>query len=230
MMSKKLVLVSAFVLCMTVLTGTTWADNIPIVNPSFETITGPLGIGCGTGCAYSYNTIAGWSNIAGGPWQPGSYFSLVPDGSLIGFTNGPSSLMQTLTGIPVLADSTYTLSVFVGERTDGISGIYTLSLDTIVGGVTTTLCSVTGNATSIARGTFQAEGCSYTSESSVPSGDLYLKLSAVTGQLDVDDVSLTVQPATYVPEPSSILLLSIGGLFLLSIFMVRRKKELQLPT
>jgi hypothetical protein len=96
-------------------------------------VDGSLGITCGTGCAYGFNTIFGWSNTAGGAWQPGSLFSSIPDRSLIGFTNAASSLSQTLTGNSVLANSIYTFSVFVGERSDGISGVYNLSLDTIVG-------------------------------------------------------------------------------------------------
>ena len=76
---------------------------------------------------------------------------------------------------------------------------------------------------------FQVEGCTYTSPSSVPSGNLFLQLTANSGQLDVDNVSLTVQSATTnVPEPSSVLLLSVGMLFLIGTLMVRRKKELQL--
>ena len=229
MMVKKLALAAAFVLCMTILGGTAWADNIPIVNPSFEVTTGPLGIACGTGCAYGFNTISGWSNTAGGAWQPGSFFSSIPDGSLIAFTNAASSLSQTLTGNSVLANSIYTFSVFVGERSDGISGAYNLSLDTIVGGVTTTLCSIPGNATSIARGTFQQVSCTYSSGSTLPSGDLFLKLTAVSGQLDVDNVSLTVQSAaTSVPEPSSMGLLSVGLLLVFSTLLVRRKKVVSL--
>jgi len=231
MMSKKLVLTLAFVLCMTILGGTAWADNIPIVNPSFES-AGPLNTPCGTGCAYNYGPvpgIPGWSSVGGGSWMPGSFFTSIPDGSLIAFANAQSSLTQTLTGNSVLTNSLYTFSVFVGDRTDGINGNYILSLDTIVGGVTTTLCSVPGNAASIARGTFQLESCTYASGSSVPSGNLFLQLSAVSGQLDVDNVSLTVQPVTTsVPEPSSVLLLSIGMLLVFSTLLMRRKKDLQI--
>jgi hypothetical protein len=228
-MLKKLALGSAIALCMTILNGTARADNIPIANPSFEEITGTLNVPCGTGCAYNGGPIPGWSVISGGSWQPGSYFTSVPDGKLIGFVNATRSLSQTLTGDSVLTNSVYTLSVFVGERSDGTSGMYTLSLDTILGGVTTTLCSVSGDAaTSIARGTFQLKSCSYPSGSSVPSGDLFLNLTANSGQLDVDNVSLTVEPATGVPEPSSILLLGTGMLFVFSTLIVRRKKELQL--
>jgi hypothetical protein len=229
-MMKKLVLASAFVVCMTILNGTAWADDITIANSSFESPGTSNTIGCGTGCSYNYGPLPGWSVIGGGTWQPGGYFtSPVPNGSLIGFVNATRSLSQTLTGDSVLADSVDTLSVFVGDRTDGDSGNYTLSLDTIVGGVTTTLCSFTGNASMIGSGMFQVEGCTYTSSSSAPSGNLFLQLTANTGQLDVDNVSLTVQPATTgVPEPSSVLLLSVGMLFLVATLMVRGKKEVQL--
>lgn len=227
---RKLALACALVLSMTILNGTAWADNIPIANASFETPGTSPTTPCGTGCFYNYGPLPGWSVIGGGTWQPGSFFtSPVPDGSLIGFVNATGSLSQTLTGDTVLANSVYTLSVFVGDRAGGGSGNYTLSLDTIMGGVETTLCSFTSNASSIASGTFQLEGCSYSSPSSVPSGNLFLQLTANTGQLDVDNVSLTVQSATSsVPEPSSVLLLSVGMLFLVATLMVRRKKELQL--
>jgi len=78
-----------------------------------------------------------------------------------------------------------------------------------------------------APGTFQSEGCSYTSGSSVPAGNLFLQFTAASGQLDVDEVSLTVQPAaTSVPEPSSILLLGIGALPVLFVLAMRGKKQL----
>ena len=220
-----------FVICMTILSGTVRADNIPIVNPSFETTAGPLNTTCGPGCAYNYGPvpgIPGWSSPGGGSWQPGSYFNSIPDGSLIAFANAQSSLTQTLTGTSVLSNSLYIFSVYVGERADGISGNYTLSLDTILGGITTTLCSASGNASTIARGTFQLETCSYLSGSSVPGGNLFLQLSAVSGQLDVDNVSLTVLPASSVPEPSSVLMLGVGILFLAATFMARKRKEVLL--
>lgn len=229
-MLKKLALSFAVLLCMAILGGTAQADNIPIANPSFEASSTPLTYPCGIGCSYNYGPIPGWTTGAGsGVFQPGAYFNSIPDGNLVGFVNLPYSFSQTLTGNAVLPNSVYTFSVFVGERTDGLSGIYTISLDTILNGVTNTLCTITGNANTITRGTFQLESCSYTSLSSVPNGDLYLLFTANTGQLDVDDVSLTVQPATSVPEPSSMLLLSFGMLFLLSFVVARRKKALPLP-
>jgi hapalindole biogenesis HpiC1 cyclase-like protein len=233
MILKKLALASALVLCMTILSGTAWADNIPIVNPSFDANPGALIPNCALGgptCAFNTGPIFGWSTAGGGVWQPGTYFPGLLVGDLIGYTNATNSLSQQLTGTSALANSIYTLSVSVGDRAiDGLSGNYTISLDTILGGVvTSTLCSVSGNASSIASGTFQLVSCSSPSLSSVQSGDLYLQFTANSGQLDVDNVSLTVQSATGVPEPSSILLLGLGMLFLLSAMMVGKKREFQL--
>jgi hypothetical protein len=230
MMLRKLAVVLAFVLCMTVLSGTARADNIPIVNASFESISGTLNVACppagGPTCAYNNGPIPGWSVIAGGSWQPGTYFSSVPDGSLVGYVNATRSLTQDLTGQSLLANSLYTFSFYVGDRADGASGNYTISLDTILGGVTSTLCTVTGNASTIARGTFQLDSCSYTSGGSgFPGGDLFLVFTANSAQLDVDNVSLTAQS---VPEPSSVLLLGVGMLLLVATLMAGRKKELLL--
>lgn len=227
MMSKKLVLASAILLSLTVLSGVARADNIPIVNASFESISGTLNVACpggGASCAYNNGPIPGWSVIAGGSWQPGTYFSAIPDGSLIGYVNATRSLTQDLTGQSVLANSQYTFSFYVGDRLGGGSGAYTISLDTILGGVTSTLCTVTGNASSITQGTFQLESCNYTSGASgLPAGDLFLVFTANTAQLDVDNVGLTVQS---VAEPSSALLLGLGVFFLVTMMLVRRRQEL----
>jgi hapalindole biogenesis HpiC1 cyclase-like protein/PEP-CTERM motif-containing protein len=229
---KKLAVLSAILLSMTVLSGTARADSIPIVNASFESISGTLNIACPAGgptCAYNNGPIPGWFEIAGGSWQPGTYFSSIPDGNLVGYVNATRSITQELTGQSVQADSTYTFSFFVGSRSDGQSGLYTISLDTILGGVLTTLCTVTGNGRNIPSGTFQQESCSYTSGSSgLPGGDLFLDFTANSGQLDVDNVGLTVQSAASVPEPSSVLLLGVGMFFLMTMLIAHRKKDLRL--
>jgi hypothetical protein len=208
-MGNKLVVLLAIALVALLTGGTAWADSVPINNPSFET-SYPLDTSCGYfNCAYTYG-IPDWTVSNGGTWRPGPVvFPSMPDGTLAAFTNR-GSIWQTLSST-VLPDTTYTLNVFVGNRADGVNGPYTLSLDTILNGVLTTLCSTPVlDANNIAAHTFQSEGCSYTSNSTVPGGNLFLIFTAVGGQLDVDDVSLTDQPMTTVPEPGSALLLVAG--------------------
>ena len=67
-----------------------------------------------------------------GSFQPGSYFSSIPDGNIVAYTKTGGFISQTLTENSVLADSLLTLTVFVGNRTDTVNGTYTLSLDTIL--------------------------------------------------------------------------------------------------
>jgi len=219
-MAKKLSVFCFIAIVALLMTGTAWADGIPITNASFETPGGPLNYSCGTGCTYNYSTIPGWSISAGGSFQPGSFFSYIPDGNLVAFTNG-GSISQTLTS-SVSVNTLYTLTVYVGNRTNTQNFGYTLYLDTILNGVTTTLCSVSGNAATITPGGWQAESCSYQSGLSVPAGDLFLDFVGGPYQLDVDDVSLTAN----VPEPSSVLLLGVGMLLAAGLAMWNKRKEL----
>src|SRR5215471_8697464 len=153
-MRNRFLIAAMIGLCL--LGGTAYADNIAVNNASFEA-TNPLNIGCGTGCAYNYGPIPGWSTSGpSGSFQPGSFFSSVPDGNIVAFSN-TGSISQTLAA-SVLANTVYTLTVFVGDRTDHLNGLYTLSLDTILNGVLTTLCSVSDNAANIPAGSFQSEG------------------------------------------------------------------------
>lgn len=210
-MAKKLVVVATLVFGSLLLSSSAWGDSVPISNASFETVGAPLSYACGTGCAFNAGPIPGWNVTSGGSWEPGSYFSSIPDGNLVAYTNG-GTISQTLTGQSVLANSTYTLDVFVGDRTDQQNGAYTLSLDTLLNGVLTTLCTTSGNALNITPGTFQLESCTYESGTNIPAGTLEIVLSSGGQQLDVDDVSLTAvdPPPTSAPEPSSILLLAAG--------------------
>jgi hypothetical protein len=208
-MARKLIVLLTIAVAALLTAGRAWADSVPIDNPSFES-TYPLNISCGySNCFYTYG-IPGWNVTNGGTWQPGTeVFPTMPDGSLAAFTNH-GSIWQTLSA-PVLPDTTYTLNVFVGNRGDLINGTYTLSLDTILNGVLTTLCSTPLlDANNITPHTFQSEGCSYTSGSTVPGGDLYLIFTSGYGQLDVDDVSLTSQDPSPVSEPSAMMLLGVG--------------------
>ena len=199
------------------LSGTSaWADSISVTNASFET-TNPLSSSF-SGGTYNLGPIPGWTTTGvSGSFQPNSsIFSAIPDSSTVAFANG-GSISQTLTGNSLLANTSYTLSVFVGNRLDGYSGSYTIALDAGA----TTLCTFSGTSSSIKPGTFVDETCSYTSGSTVPAGDLSIILTDSHGaQLIVDDVSVTT------PEPGSLALLTAGIGFL---FFIARRRKLQLP-
>jgi hypothetical protein len=228
-MVKKLFILSMLGLGMLLVAGAAWADSVPITNASFENYN-PLNYSCTPGC-YNYSStsnalVPGWSVNNGGSWQPTRwYFPTLPNGSTVAYTIN-NSISQLLTGETVQPNSIYDLGVYVGNRGDGANGLYTISLDTILNGVMTTLCT-TGvlNANNIAAHTFQQEGCQYQSGSTVPAGNLYLLFTAVSGQLDVDNVTLT-DPQVNVPEPSSLLLLGVGGMLVLGAAFLNKKKSL----
>jgi hypothetical protein len=149
----------------------------------------------------------------------------------VAFTNG-GTISQTLTGDIVQPNTSYLLSVFVGNRLQGFTGNYTISLDA----GSTALCSFSGNSASITPGTFADETCSYQSGSVVPAGDLSLLFTSFSpagacdnsadmsrcSQLDVDNVSVTTSVTT--PEPSSFALTGVG-LFGLCLLLALRRKE-----
>jgi hypothetical protein len=211
------------------MTETAWADSVPITNASFETLGGPLSNNCGIGCAFNTAAPTGWSVTGGGDggsFEPGSYFSYIPNGSLVAFTNS-DSISQTLTS-SALANTLYTLTVYVGDRTNQVNGGFTIYLDTILGGVTTTLCSLSGNAANFTPGTWQAESCSYQSGANAPAGNFFLDLVSANGyQLDVDNVSLSDPPAN-VAEPSAMLLLGLGIVLVMGAALWNKQKALHL--
>lgn len=215
---QSLLLRCTFVGCLgLVLSGAAWADGIAIQNASFE-VHNPFTNPClGTGCAYNFGPIPGWTG--GGSFQPSSvYLNLpLPDGNVVAYSNG-GSISQTL-GVSLLPNSTYTLSVFVGDRLDNENTSYSLSL--LAG--STTLCTFGGLNSAITPGTFADETCTYHSGASVPTGDLSIVLTSAGTQTDFDNVSLDVA-SVVVPEPSSMALLAAGllGVALLSGYMKTR--------
>src|SRR5437762_11769709 len=145
---SKFFLSCSFVAIVALVGSPAWADNIPVQNASFE-IANPLDQPFGGG-PYNLGPIPDWNSTGvADSWQPNSsIFSSIPDGSTIAFTNG-GTISQTLTGNSVLANTSYTLSVFVGDRLDSFSGgNYTIALDAGA----TTLCTFSGNGASIKPG------------------------------------------------------------------------------
>ena len=222
-MKNNLIVAMIVGLALFTLGGTAYADSVPINNPSFETFN-PLTATCGPDCHFNFGPSPGWQG--GGTFQPDSqFFSSIPDGTKVAFTNG-GTISQMLTST-VLPDTLYTMTVFVGNRLDLFNGTFNLALDTIQNGITTPLCSVSGNALNFTPGTFQSESCTFQSGSVVPGGDLYLSFSSGTGQLNVDDVSLTTSTST-VPEPSSMTLLGLGVMFLMAFLLFGKSRAILL--
>jgi len=147
---------------------------VPIVNPSFE----------GTG---------GWTYVEGGTWQPspGVYTSLC-NGKMIGYANSGGSIAQDLGAAnTVQVNSVYTLQMCVGHRLDGYTAKATIQL--FAG--STSLCSLTVDSSTIPAGTMAQETLPCPVGSTAPAGDLNILISSAGTQTDVDNVTLSYQPA-----------------------------------
>jgi hypothetical protein len=190
-------------------------DTILVANPSFE-MTNPLTTGCGAGCAFNLGPIPDWTETGfQGSWQPSSAFFTAgaPDGNIVAYSNG-GTISQIL-GASLLANTTYTLSVDVGHRLDGLVNNYAIAL--FAGG--TLLNALPGSNGVIPIGTFADESLSYTSGGvNLPSGNLMIVLASAGSQVDFDNVRLSAAP---VPEPGTLALLATGlGL----VFLVLRRR------
>jgi hypothetical protein len=208
--------------------GTVWGDTvIPVQNSNFSDTTYSLNNSCGTGCAYNYGPIAGWTMTGG---QSGTqvlnsnyYTTPAPGGGYMAYSNG-STLSQDL-GVTANPDSLYTLSVWVGNRLDNPGTDFTISLDA----GSTVLATMTAPTGSITPGTWQDEILTYTSGDVAPTGDLTIVLESDGVQTDFADVQLTdpyVGQVQATPEPSSFLMLGMGLLGLMGMAVAGRKTGL----
>jgi hypothetical protein len=223
-MRVKIVLFAALLICFALIGGSAWADGITVQNASFEQSNALPPNNCGSGCSFNSSGVPDWvtTGVEAGSWQPGTngvYFNsnAVPGGSTIAYVVD-ASLSQDL-GVGLQPNLDYTLTVDVGDRLDGfLSGDYTIALE--LNGAT--MCSFTGDNADITPGTFAPETCSFAAPATVPSGDLSVVLSDLSGQATFDDVSVTA------PEPTSAVLLAVG-LLLVVVFggFYKRKVGLQ---
>jgi hypothetical protein len=145
----------------------------------------------------------------------------LPDGNIVAYTNG-GSISQTLTGISLLPNSTYTLSVDVGRRFDvsTTAASYSISLDN----GSSVFCT-TGNTPSgsIFAGSFVDVVLTCTTGATVPTGFLGIDLTGVGRQMDFDNVQLNVT-STSVPEPSALVLL-LTGLGVVGLLFARSRRN-----
>jgi len=198
--------VTSTVASLTVLPGT----FVPIVNPNFDvdTITG------GNAPAYQIVTPTGWTAIGTNPnnliglinaanstsypatvtgsSSPNAFFSFSSDG------NANPGVSQTLTTL-LNSNTTYTLSVQVGNRNSGTWGGYHILLETTNG---TVVGDWVGVYTSVAApGTFATTAKSYTTGPNPPGlGQplvivLEQAVPAAGSYSDFDSVSLVATPA-----------------------------------
>jgi|HubBroStandDraft_2_1064218.scaffolds.fasta_scaffold04426_3 hypothetical protein len=207
-MRPRLAVILVLVMCFGVTCGAAWADNVPVENASFET-TNTLNLSCGvpTNCLFNIGPIPDWTTAGpgqAGSWQPSTtYLNLpLPNGNVVAYSNG-GTISQIL-GATVHPDSTYTLSVYVGDRLDGFVANYSIALDD----GSTTLCSTPAASNgAIAPGTFAAVTLTCSTGATIAPGDLAIVLTSGGSQIDFDDVTLNV---VQTPEPASYLLLCIG--------------------
>jgi len=200
------------------------AFTIPVANFSFENPA--LASGAFTLAVPSW--VVGGSEATFRPTIPGQA-NAIPDGLnvlALGNAGGAGTATQD-TGVSLVANTIYTLSLDVLQRADFALSNYTISL--FAGA---TLLASTSTPVTPTAGNFLLASLVYTSPALPASGTLSIQLAAsgnasstafVAGQADFDNVSLTgVTPNGGTPEPSALVL---GGLGLLPMFFLRRRRS-----
>ena len=205
-----------------------YADDISVVNPSFETLpTFGLNVTCGTGCAFSTGgIIPGWTTSSpdSGEFQPGTqdgnttYFSSLSDGITSAYANS-GTISQTV-GVTVQPGVTYTLQVDLGARNDLP---FDASAELLVGG--TAFDAVGADPTAGNWSTFTAMFTGTQAEAGDP---ITIELITSGTQANFDDVRVSDNLSAAVPEPSSLPLFVIGLLGTLGIGpLLRRRSQLR---
>lgn len=221
------------------------ATPVTILNNSFETpvVASDGGFVVAPGASGTSFNSWGWVKTTGGGFQDfgienqgsGAYTGAAGSGTPLG-ADGINDvfLNQSLTGGALvnifqdigilLPDTTYTLTVAIGQRLDRVNGSATIGLINTASAnanpwATGTLLGSTTGVSSVA-GSFQDFVTTFTTGSTV-TGDLYIGaqyLGDGTIQASVDNFRLDAAP---VPEPGTFAML-FGGLGMLTLFRRRR--------
>jgi len=215
---------SLAVLVVLVGVGQVWATPVNLVqNPSFEVpmlVDGAHAFAIGVPFWEGGGSVGaqnlGDKHFPGASDQQPDLDTPIPDGRNTGFVEDSSGpIFQNLTE-PLLADVTYTLSAWFGNRFDRgeRSGPTGYDMRLIAGG--TTIASIVGTLPD--GWTHDATTASVTSDHPAIGEPLRIEIwrRLRSAQINFDSVSLT-----YIPEPSALVLLSIGAVGLL--FQTRRK-------
>jgi hypothetical protein len=205
------------------------AASIAVTNYSFEDSVVLNCPGGGSTCI-NVGVVPGWSpQNVGTTFKPstgagGEFPGGIPDGVNVLALGGPNvfgppsgEVYQTLTA-SVQANTTYTLTIFVGQRGDYPLSGYTISL--VANGV----MLASDSSLRPSGGTFLADTITYTSGANpVELGqDLEIDLFSsglsspnAGGQIEFDDVTLNAM-TTASPEPTvvSLLVLGLGGVLI----------------
>jgi hypothetical protein len=223
------------------------ATSVTLANPSFETptiasdgsfVTAPSASGTFNGWGFLETTNGGNSFLDFGIENPsaaeynGAANGGTPsgaDGTDVAFLNnnntgGITEIYQDA-GI-LAANTTYTLTIAVGQRLDRTNGSVLMALIDAASGSgdpfgTGTILNSTTGVSSVA-GTFQDFITTFTTGNSV-SGDLYIGAKYVgngTVQASLDNVRLTA----VVPEPSSVVMVMLSGIGMLVGFRRSRRR------
>lgn len=199
------------------LSGVAFADNILVLNPSFETLpSGGLPDACGVGCFFSSAAIPDWTG-GSGQFQPGTqdgnttFFSTLADGITSAYSSSPA-ITQTVPDT-VIPGVIYTLTVDLGWRND--MAVFSSGANLLVNGVA---YAATG-ATPV-QGNWSTFTATYTGLA-IDAGDP-ITIQLVRngpGQANFDDVRLSDN----IPEPGTAGLLAIGFAGLLALRRRQRR-------
>lgn len=193
--------------------------NAAVVNPSFEQPALADG-------GFQTGNFTGWVATSGsaGVFNPTTAEITPTDGAQVAFV-GASSLVSQVLSDTLAANTTYTLSVDVGERLDATFGGYNINLyagSTLLASDLSTLTPVIGG--------WVTSTVTYTSPGSGPLIGQQLKIELADGpasgaQTEFDNVRLSTSgPSTAAPEASSLAIWSVLGLAVGAGTKWRRRK------